>query len=102
MRAYPLLDSPPRWGPTIRERRLDEALQVANLTADEIRATVRPPLPQVQLFPPRTGYPSYAARQARVTDVIQVDRIYGDVWRINWTGTPGGYSGTSRPSLGEF
>jgi hypothetical protein len=94
---YPLLQGRPRWGMEIQERLLDEALQVANVPGDVIREQVRPPLRQVIAFRPREGYPSKQERQIRIEDVIDVNRIYSDP-RINWTGTPAGYSGSSRES----
>ena len=43
------------------------------------------------------GLPTKQQRQIKIEDIIDVNRIYSDP-RINWTGTPGGYSGSSRPS----
>lgn len=98
MDRYPLLQGQPRWGMELEERLLDEALQVANVPGDVLRDQVRPPLLQVDPWRPRMGYPSKQERQIKIEDVIDVNRIYSDP-RINWTGTPAGYSGTSRPSL---
>lgn len=98
MDRYPLREGQPRWGNEIEERLLDEALQVANVPGDVIREQVQPPLPQVIAFRPRAGYPSKQQRQIKIEDVVDVNRIFTDP-RINWTGTPAGYSGTSRPSL---
>lgn len=97
MDRYPLREGAPRWGNEIEERLLDEALQVANIPGDYLRDKPAP-LPQVVAFRPREGYPSYQQRQIRIEDIVDVNRIFTDP-RINWTGTPGGYSGTSRPSL---
>lgn len=93
---YPLREGQPRWGNELQERLLDEALQVANVPGAMLR-DMPPPLPQVEVFRAREGYPSKQERQIRIEDVIDVNRIYSDP-RINWTGTPAGYSGTSRPS----
>ena len=97
MDRYPLREEQPRWGNTREERLLDEALQVANVPGDVIREQVRPPLTQIIAFPPRMGLPTKQQRQIKIEDIIDVNRIYSDP-RINWTGTPGGYSGSSRPS----
>ena len=97
MDYYPLRQGQPRWGMELEERLLDEALQVANIPGDVLREQ-QAPLPQINPWRPRTGYPSKAQRQVRIEDMIDVDRIFSDP-RTNWTGTPGGYSGTSRPSM---
>jgi|SRR5882724_457670 len=97
MDHYPLREGQPRWGNEMAERQLDLALQVANAPAEFLRREP-PPLPQIQVWRARDGYPTYQQRQIHIEDVIDVDRIFTDP-RINWTGTPAGYSGTARPSL---
>lgn len=100
MDMYPLLQGQPRWGEERAEFLLDLSLQVANASPEQLLNRA-PPLPQVNVWRPRMGYPSKAQRQIRIEDVIDVDRIYTDP-RINWTGTPGGYSGSSRNSTGNL
>jgi hypothetical protein len=99
MDRYPLREGQPRWGNELAERQLDLALQAANLPGDVVRA-IRPPLRQVLLFPKRVGLPSYQQRQIRIEDIIDVNRIFTDP-RVTWTGTPAGYSGSSRNSMGN-
>jgi len=93
---YPLRQGQPRWGMELQERLLDEALQVANIPGDVLRQKPAP-LPQVQAFRPRLGWPSKAQRQIRIEDVIDVDRIYTDP-RVTFSGSPAGYEGSSRNS----
>lgn len=95
---YPLRQGQPRWGMELQERLLDEALQIANASGDSIRR-IQPPLPQVQQFRPRLGWPDKASRQIRIEDVIDVNRIYSDP-RSTFTGTPAGYQGSFRNSQG--
>lgn len=96
MMVFPL-EGQPRWSDPKAERLVDFALAAALIPGDQIRM-LRPPLPQIQEFPPLYGYRSYQDRQTRIEDVIDVPRIYSDP-RVSWTGTQGGYSGSSRPSM---
>lgn len=92
-----------RWqynGPwsTNMERLTSQALMVMNIPGAEIQQMVRPPLPQIQLFPPRYGYPT---GEPGIADVVTIDRNYVEP-RISWySGGVGGYSGTSRNDLGN-
>jgi hypothetical protein len=80
------------------ERLTSQALMVATIPGADIQAMVRPPLPQIQLFPERFGYgPSV---QPGIEDVVSVDRNYHEP-RVSWySGSPAGYSGSSRNDLG--
>lgn len=92
----------PRWqflGPfsSNEQRLVQQAIQSAVLPGAEIAEMVRPPIPQVDPFPPRYGY---ATEQPGIMDVVQVVRSYTDP-RITWfSGGVAGYSGTSRNTLG--
>jgi hypothetical protein len=94
--------NPPRWaynGPwaSNMERLTQQALMAATIPGSQIQQLVRPPLPQIQLFPPKFGYGDRL--QPSVDDVILVDRHYTEP-RISWfSGSPAGYSGSSRNSL---
>lgn len=85
------------WGTTANESKADRALAYANASADEIRM-MPPPLPQVILFRDRLGLPTYAERQTRISDLVDIPRDASDPARIDWTGTDGSYSGSSRNS----
>lgn len=79
------------------ERLTQQALMVMNVPGAQIQQMVRPPLPQIRLFPPKYGYPT---TQPGIEDVITVDRNYVEP-RVSWySGGVGGYSGTSRNDLG--
>lgn len=73
------------------ERLTQQALQAAFIPGADLQKYVRPPLPQVQLFPPRFGY---GVEQPGIRDVIDVDRVFPS--RItDYSGGPGSYSGSS-------
>ncbi len=75
---------------------LTRALQLSQTPAGAIRMQT-PPIATV-LFPARFGYPQ---GQPGIHDVLDVARLYQDR-RDAWTGSPGGYSGSSRPSMGTW
>jgi len=92
-----------RWsyqGPwaTNMERLTSQALMVASIPGKDIQAMVRPPLPQIRLFPDRFGYGDRG--QPGIADVVTVDRVYSEP-RISWySGSPAGFSGSARNDLG--
>ena len=92
-----------RWqynGPwsTNMERLTSQALMVMNIPGADIQQMVRPPLPQIRLFPDRFGYGDRS--QPGIEDIVTIDRKYAEP-RISWySGSPAGYSGTSRNDLG--
>lgn len=80
------------------ERLTSQALMIMNIPAEEISQMVRPPLPQIRLFPERYGYDR---RAVGIDDVITVDRNYVEP-RTSWySGGPAGYTGASRNTLGS-
>lgn len=95
----------PRWsytGPwaSNMERLTQQALAVATIPGVELQELVRPPLPQIRLFPNRFGWGERT--QPTIEDVVSVDRVYTDP-RISWySGSPAGYSGSSRNDLGAL
>jgi hypothetical protein len=68
------------------------ALRSATMPAALLQDIVRPPLPQVQLFPPRYGY---RTRELGIMDVMDVNSEFQPT-RVDFTREPGGYQGTSR------
>ena len=79
------------------ERLTQQALAVAMIPGAQLAALVRPPLPQIRLFPDRFGY-GYRT-QPEIEDVVSVDRVYQEP-RVSWySGGVGSYSGSSRNSL---
>ena len=76
------------------ERLVTEAFAAQRMPAELLRATVDPP-PE-KLFPPRfIG----ERTQPGILDVVQVDRRYPDS-SAQFSGTSGGYTASSAPSLG--
>ena len=78
------------------ERLTSQALMAATMSGSQLQQVVRPPLPQIRLFPGRFGFGPRT--QPTIEDVVSVDRAYTDP-RISWySGSPAGYSGSSRNS----
>jgi hypothetical protein len=78
------------------ERLTSRALEAATVPGAELQEMVRPPLPQVQLFPPRFGY---RTRELSISDIISdIDAVTFPAQ--NYSGGPNDYSGTSRNSQG--
>jgi hypothetical protein len=92
----------PKWtynGPwaSNMERLTQQALMVATIPGADIQAMVKPPLPQIHIFPPRFGWGDRT--QPTIEDVVSIDRVYIEP-RVSWySGSPAGYSGSSRNSL---
>jgi hypothetical protein len=95
---------PPTWsynGPwaSNMERLTQQALMAATMPAAQLQQLVRPPLPQIRLFPDRFGFG--IRTQPEIDDVISLDRVYTEP-RVSWySGSPAGYSGSSRNDLGS-
>jgi hypothetical protein len=82
------------------ERLTSQALMVMGIPGKDIQTMVRPPLPQIRLFPDRYGYGDNRP-QPGIEDIVSVDRNYQEP-RISWySGSPAGYSGSSRNDLGS-
>jgi hypothetical protein len=94
----------PRWGyngpfSSNMERLTQQALMAATMSGTELAASVRPPLPQIRVFPDRFGFGN--RMQPDINDVISLDRVYTEP-RVSWySGSPAGYSGSSTNSLGN-
>ncbi|CAB4123983.1 hypothetical protein UFOVP45_83 [uncultured Caudovirales phage] len=92
----------PKWsynGPwaSNMERLTQQALMVATIPGAQLQQMVRPPLPQIRVFPDRFGFGERT--QPTIEDVVSVDRVYTEP-RVSWySGSPAGYSGSSRNSL---
>ncbi len=81
------------------ERLTSEALQAA-YTPAEILAQVRPPLQQIQLFPPRYGYGDASSRVPTIMDVLDVFRQVPDK-RTSLSGGPAGWQASARNVQGS-
>ena len=78
-----------------QELLVTSALRTAMIPGEEIVASVRPPLPQIQPFPPRYGYVDYPDRQATIGEVLDVARSYPNQ-RWNLSGGVAGWQGAAR------
>jgi hypothetical protein len=80
------------------ERLTSQALMVMNIPGKDIQAMVRPPLPQIRLFPDRFGFGERP--QPGIEDVVTIDRNYHEP-RVSWfSGGVAGYGASSTNSLG--
>jgi hypothetical protein len=75
-----------------QEAFMARALKAATMPAALLTDLVRPPLPQVQLFPPKFGY---RTRALGIEDVMDVNSTFTPT-RVDFTREPGGYQGTAR------
>jgi hypothetical protein len=79
-----------------QEQMLTQSLQALLMTSEEVQEFVRPPLPQVEMFPQRYGYP---VGQPNIRDIIEFGhRTYE---RTDYAQQPNTQESTSRNSLGR-
>jgi len=79
-----------------QERLVTQSLEVANMTQEEIQEYVRPPLPQVELFPARYGYKT---TEYGIEDIVELtSRTYE---RTDFAQKPNTTESTSRNTLGQ-
>lgn len=75
------------------ERLVSEALESLLVPVEQLRE-LRPPLTQIELFPPRFGYDR---NQPTMMDIMQLSRATPDA-RYQRSGEAGSYSGSSTPA----
>ena len=82
-----------------QERLVSQSLAAWNMTAAEIQEYVRPPLPQVQLFPARYGYTD---TEISIEDLINLPRRVATTQRVesDFSQTPNTQESSSTNSLG--
>jgi hypothetical protein len=78
------------------ERLVTQALKVGNLTGQEIQQYVRPPLPQVQLFPQRFGY---EVSEYGIRDIVELTGR--PQTRVDYSQQPTTTESTSTNALGN-
>lgn len=78
------------------ERLTQIAIDSALAPPEDLQDGIRPPLAQIELFPPRFGY---RTRQIGIDDIVNIGRIYAQP-RTNFSGGAAGYEGTSRNAQG--
>jgi len=82
-----------------QERLLSQALASQMLDREEVQEFVRPPLPQVQLFPARYGYVN---TEYEITDIIDAPgRLPSQRVESDFSQTPNSTQSTSRNTLGD-
>jgi hypothetical protein len=98
-KGRPIVDNGPEirydyMGPfgSVQEALLTRAVRSVTLPAMMIQDIVRPPLPQVQLFPPRYGY---RTRELGIMDVMNVDSEFQPT-RTDFSQSSGSFQGTGR------
>ena len=80
-----------------QERLLTQSLATWNMAASEIQEYVRPPLPQVKLFPSRYGFTEY---EITIEDIVQMPRRGQQRVESDFSQKPNGAQSTSRNTLG--
>lgn len=81
------------------ERMVKQATAVATMTAEEIQAFVRPPMPQVQLFPDKYGY---HIDEVGIRDIVHLrGRAQEQRVETDYSQTPNTQQSTSRNTLGD-
>jgi hypothetical protein len=81
-----------------QERLLTQSLATWNMSASEIQEYVRPPLPQVKLFPSRYGFTEY---EITIEDIVQMPRRGQQRVESDFSQTPNTTQSSSRNTLGN-
>jgi hypothetical protein len=83
-----------------QERLLSQSMAAWSMTAQEIQEFVRPPLPQIQLFPARFGYTEY---EIGIEDLVNMPRRVATTQRVesDFSQTPNTTESSSRNTLGN-
>ena len=83
-----------------QERLLSQSLAAWSMTAAEIQEFVRPPLPQIQLFPARFGY---TENEIGIEDLVNMPRRIAATQRVesDFSQTPNTTESSSRNTLGS-
>lgn len=83
-----------------QERLLSQSLAALTMSAAEIQEYVRPPLPQIKLFPARFGY---TENEIAIEDIIDLPRTAPTAQRVesDFSQTPNSTQSTSRNTLGQ-
>lgn len=78
-----------------QERLLSQSLATWSMTSEEIQEMVRPPLPQIELFPDRFGY---ITTEIGIADIV--DMPGRSAQRVEYTKNPDVPESSSRNTLG--
>ena len=82
-----------------QERLVSQSLAAWTMSAAEVQAYVRPPLPQIKMFPPRFGYSEH---EIGIEDLVNLPRTVAGTQRVesDYSQTPNTTESTSTNSLG--
>lgn len=82
-----------------QERLLSQSMAAWSMSAQEIQEFVRPPLPQVKLFPARYGYTEH---EIGIEDLVDLPRRVATTQRVesDYSQTPNTVESSSRNTLG--
>ena len=82
-----------------QERLLSQSLAAWTMPRADLQEYVRPPLPQIQLFPARYGYTEH---EVTVEDIVELPRRVATTQRVesDFSQTPNSTQSTSTNSLG--
>jgi hypothetical protein len=80
-----------------QERLLSQSLAVNTMSGAEIQEYVRPPMPQIKLFPPRFGYTD---TEISIEDIIELPGRAQQRVESDFSQTPNTTESTSRNNLG--
>ena len=83
-----------------QERLLSQSMAAWSMSAQEIQEFVRPPLPQVKLFPARYGY---TENEIGIEDLVDLPRRVATTQRVesDYSQTPNTTESSSRNALGS-
>lgn len=83
-----------------QDRLLNQALAVYTMSGQELQELVRPPLPQINMFPERFGY---TEDEITIEDIIDLPRRVATTQRVesDFSNNPATQQSTSRNTLGQ-
>ena len=83
-----------------QERLLSQSMAAWSMTSAEIQEYVRPPLPQIKLFPARYGY---SEDEIGIEDLVNMPRRVATTQRVesDFSQTPNTTESSSRNALGN-
>ena len=81
-----------------QERLLSQSLAAFNMSGSEIQEFVRPPLPQIKLFPEKYGF---SETEIGIEDIIELPRRSQQRVESDFSQSPNSPQSTSRNALGD-
>lgn len=81
-----------------QERLLSQSLAALTMSGPELQEYVRPPLPQIKLFPEKYGY---TESELAIEDIIELPRRQQQRVESDFSQSPNSPQSTSRNNLGD-